>query len=121
MKLLFIINPGSGKNTTNWRSFVEEFFTGGEHEIKVVMLDDSCSLELTKTQIEDFKPHRVIAVGGDGTVKFSASCLLKTGVPLAIIPAGSANGMAKELGIPADPLKAMDIAVHGFLKSIHLV
>jgi YegS/Rv2252/BmrU family lipid kinase len=121
MKLLFIVNPGSGKNTTNWKSLIEEYFVAQDHEIKMVMLDESCSSELTKAQIEDFKPHRVVAVGGDGTVKFAASCLLKTNLPLAIIPAGSANGMAKELGIPTDMAKAMNIALTGVPKSIHLV
>jgi diacylglycerol kinase (ATP) len=121
MKLLFIINHGSGKNTTNWKSLVEEYFVGKEHETRIIMLDESCSLDLTKTQIEDFKPHRVVAVGGDGTVKFAASCLLKTNLPLAIIPAGSANGMAKELGIPTDMASAMNIALTGEPKSIHLV
>ena len=44
----------------------------------------------------------VIAVGGDGTVLGVAEALLGTDVPLAVFPQGSANVMAKELGIPED-------------------
>ena len=65
--------------------------------------------------------ERVIAVGGDGTVKLAAQCLLHTNIPLGILPAGSANGMAKELNIPINTNKALDLAVNGATKSIHLV
>jgi diacylglycerol kinase family enzyme len=74
-----------------------------------------------KTQLADFKPQRVVAVGGDGTIKFAASCLLRTSLPLGIIPAGSANGMAKELGIPTDVQKALELAINGPSRSIHVV
>jgi diacylglycerol kinase (ATP) len=42
----------------------------------------------------------VVAVGGDGTVQACAQVLAGTGVPLAIVPAGSANLTAGALGIP---------------------
>jgi diacylglycerol kinase (ATP) len=44
----------------------------------------------------------VIAVGGDGTVAEVASEVVKAGVPLAILPGGSTNIIARELGIPTD-------------------
>jgi YegS/Rv2252/BmrU family lipid kinase len=42
----------------------------------------------------------VIAVGGDGTISDVAEALAHTHVPLGIIPAGTANVFARELGIP---------------------
>ena len=42
----------------------------------------------------------VVAVGGDGTVRACAQVLGGTGVPLAIVPAGSANLVAMALGLP---------------------
>src|SRR6187200_1302163 len=120
MKLLFIINHSSGNNTTDWQSLIEDHFKQTIFEIRIISLDDSCSEELVKIQIADFKPQRVVAVGGDGTVKFAASCLLKTGLPLGIVPAGSANGMAKELGIPTDGQKALELAINGPSRSIHV-
>ncbi|MEO6722173.1 MAG: diacylglycerol kinase family protein [Ferruginibacter sp.] len=121
MKLLFIINEASGKNNTTWQPLVEDHFKDKEHTIKIIILDDSCSPKVVSAQLDEFKPQRVVAIGGDGTVKFAASCLLKTGIPLCIIPAGSANGLAKELGIPLDVQKALQLVVDGEIKSIHLV
>lgn len=55
----------------------------------------------------------VIAWGGDGTVNEAACALVHTGVPLAIVPAGSGNGLAWDLGIPFDPRAALEVAATG--------
>lgn len=55
----------------------------------------------------------VIACGGDGTVNEVAKSLCDTGVPLAIIPAGSGNGLARHIALPMDLKGAMDVIVHG--------
>jgi diacylglycerol kinase family enzyme len=45
----------------------------------------------------------VVVVGGDGTVKEAAEVLTRAGPPLALIPAGTANVLAFELGLPRRP------------------
>lgn len=42
----------------------------------------------------------VFAAGGDGTVRACAQALARTGVPLAIVPLGTANLAARALGVP---------------------
>jgi YegS/Rv2252/BmrU family lipid kinase len=51
----------------------------------------------------------IVAVGGDGTVSDVAEALVHTGVPMAIIPVGTGNVMARELWIPMGLPKACRI------------
>lgn len=55
----------------------------------------------------------VLVWGGDGTVQRSLDVLVDTGVALGILPAGTANLLARNLGIPVDLDQALDIALHG--------
>jgi diacylglycerol kinase (ATP) len=49
----------------------------------------------------------VAIVGGDGSVNETAKALVNTQTRMAIIPTGSGNGLARELGIPCDVKKAI--------------
>ncbi len=60
----------------------------------------------------------VIAWGGDGTVNGAATGVSGTSVPLAIIPGGSGNGLARDLLIPFDPAAALTIAATGVTRAI---
>jgi len=62
----------------------------------------------------------VVAVGGDGTVRACAEALAGSHVPLAIVPAGSANLTARELGIPRRLEPALAAAFGGRNRPIDL-
>ena len=55
----------------------------------------------------------VFAWGGDGTVRRCVQALANTDVALAIVPAGTANLFATNLGIPCDVEQAVAIGLHG--------
>jgi YegS/Rv2252/BmrU family lipid kinase len=55
----------------------------------------------------------VVAYGGDGTITEVADGLRETGVPMAILPGGTANVMSVELGIPLRLEAALDLAFIG--------
>jgi YegS/Rv2252/BmrU family lipid kinase len=120
-KLLFIINPGSGINDIDYKKEIRIFFKHKNEELEIHELPKNCTIDKLKSIIEAAKADRVIAVGGDGTLKLVAECLVETKMPIGIIPAGSANGMAKELGIPMEITEALALALNGKAKQIHAI
>ena len=61
---------------------------------------------------------RVLAWGGDGTINEVAVALAFSPTALAIVPAGSGNGLARELRVPLDPMRAIRAAVTGVVREI---
>lgn len=51
----------------------------------------------------------VVAIGGDGTVADIATALCGSSIPIGIVPAGSTNIVARELGIPTSTVAAIDL------------
>lgn len=60
----------------------------------------------------------VVAWGGDGTVNGVGAALAGTRVAMAIIPGGSGNGLARDLGVPLDAAAAFAVAAAGGTRSI---
>ena len=53
----------------------------------------------------------VVAVGGDGTVRCCAEGMAGADVPMAIVPLGTANLLARSLGVPSFPRAALRCAL----------
>lgn len=59
-----------------------------------------------------------MAVGGDGTVNEIARAMIHSNAILGIIPKGSGNGLARELHIPMDVKRAIDLIAKGHVTTI---
>ncbi|MCL6516011.1 diacylglycerol kinase family lipid kinase [Alicyclobacillus sp.] len=55
----------------------------------------------------------LVAVGGDGSVHHAAPLAIRHGLTLGVIPAGTGNDFSAALGIPADPVRAVDVLLNG--------
>jgi diacylglycerol kinase (ATP) len=62
----------------------------------------------------------IIVGGGDGTLNCAAPALLEAGLPFGILPLGTANDLARTLGLPADPVAAAKIIVEGHRRPVDL-
>lgn len=60
----------------------------------------------------------IVLCGGDGTLNAAAPGVIAAGLPMGIIPGGTANDLARTLAIPGDPERAADIILAGHQRSI---
>ena len=105
---LVVLNPVAGRNASaELEDVVVRGLSDSGHRVSVYTTEDVDDLgDRIQAQIEaaaEAGVDCVIAVGGDGTVAAVAERLIAAGagsVPLGIVPAGTANVLAKELGIP---------------------
>lgn len=119
-KVLFVINPKSGSAKDNTlKDLISEQAESQNLDFQIYNMSGNDESGIA-TAIKRFSPAIVAAAGGDGTVKLVASLLANTKAALAIIPYGSANGMAKELNI-ADVNSALGLISKGKKKNIDLV
>lgn len=120
-RILFIINPKSGKGINeNFKKLIEagSKISGSEYRLYTMTGNDR---EQINVEINRYQPDFVAAAGGDGTINLMAEILTNTDLPLGIIPSGSANGMSKELGIPARTENALEVLFKGKTKEIDLL
>jgi YegS/Rv2252/BmrU family lipid kinase len=72
--------------------------------------------------IRDFRNRVdcVIVGGGDGTLTMAVDGLVDAGLPLGILPLGTANDLARTLGLPTEPVAAAEVIIQGRRKAIDL-
>ncbi len=113
-RLLVVHNPAAGARR-------ERFL----QEVVQRLRDRCCDVELCRTQsldenlrlvrsaVEGASCDMVVAAGGDGTVRAVASAVMGSGMPLGIIPIGTGNVMAHEIGLRSNPEAIADCLVDG--------
>ena len=110
-----IVNPISGgrKNKQKSVDYISECFSKNSHTCIQYTTQRGDASRFAQKAVED-GVELVIVFGGDGTINEVASQLVKTNVSLAIIPAGSGNGLARSLGIPQKLEKACQLIDNGY-------
>lgn len=120
MKVRFIVNPkaGCGRDPNSIISAIDTTFstTGHQYDLQLTRFRGHAKTlsEIAVTQGCDV----VVAVGGDGTVNEVGAVLVGSEAVLGIIPAGSGNGLARELGIPLSTRKACETVLYGRVREM---
>lgn len=111
-KVLLVVNPVSGN--LNKKGIIQtienELLKINTQTVIYQTTGKNDSDKIRKLVIEN-KFDRVFIAGGDGTVKQVAEALVELLIPIAIFPAGSANGLAVNLAIPNNLEDQLKIAM----------
>src|SRR6202047_2711713 len=118
---LLIYNPTSGRRRNRRFAEIEQSVRVlKEAGIQVELASTTArghAKELARHAVEQNR-GMVIACGGDGTVNEIMKGLAGSQFPLALLPAGTANILAKELGIPWDIPRAARLIADGVIRRI---
>lgn len=99
MKIRFILNPKSGKRQADLETLAACIQLNFPQADMRLTKAAGHATELAK-EAADMGFDAAVAIGGDGTINETARGLIGTNTALGVIPRGSGNGFARELGMP---------------------
>ncbi len=108
---LLVINPHSGSVEAGSNGIDEELHRAGI-ETKSFFPEDPQRLS-DVISAESDGVDMIIVGGGDGSLSGSLDAVLRTKLPLGVLPMGTANDFARSLGIPQDLTQAVRIIAQG--------
>ncbi len=103
MKIALISNEKSG---SAGQADIEGVLTDAGHEVEQFDIGDA-------ERARESGAERIVVAGGDGSLALAAEQAEALGVPLAVIPAGTANDFAAGMELPEDPEEAARLAAGG--------
>jgi diacylglycerol kinase family enzyme len=115
MRVAVIINPISGgrrRTTAAARRDLASAWCGARSIEAAIEISThhGHAVELAHRFVRD-GVDRIIAWGGDGTANEVAGPLIGTNIVLGLVPGGSGDGLARGLGLPAEPEAALGVAL----------
>lgn len=108
--ILVVLNPVAGNaDASAIRQTLERGVSEGKWFYEIyVTTGRECLADVVRANLNRGF-HAVVAAGGDGTVSGVADGLAHSGTPMGIVPVGTGNTLARELGIPLDPNDALEL------------
>lgn len=118
-RILFIVNPISGIGKQHAvEQIIGERLDKTKFDAEIVYTKEAGHATKLSHEASDAGIEIVVAVGGDGTVNEAAAGLVGTATALAIVPAGSGNGLARHLKIPMNLKRAVEVINTGNILKI---
>ena len=117
-----IFNPAKVTDWITFRRHVEYELKsrGWERALWLETTSEDPGRAMTEQAVRE-RVDLVLGAGGDGTIRVICSGLANTGIPFGLIPAGTGNLLARNIGIPLDEVAALGVAFDGVDKAIDLV
>lgn len=115
-RALILANPHSRSAGAGVDAAVAELHKAGIDVLRPAWREDQ-SLATAIGRYGD-RADLVVIAGGDGSLNAAAPALMESGLPLGILPGGTANDLARTLGLPLDMVGAARVISAGRIKAI---
>jgi len=114
-----IINAGAGNPHVEDRSrTLSELLLAGGIDADVRLARTGSDIDALVRAAVNEHPPMLIAAGGDGTISTAAAALAGTDIPLGVLPFGTLNHFAKDLGIPLELEASVQNIIDGNLTAV---
>jgi len=109
-----VINATSGNGTApKDAERLKEVFAEAGREGRITLATGGSEINAAMRRAVEAGCESLVAGGGDGTINSGASAVLGRGIPLGVLPLGTLNHFAKDLGIPLDLDEAAKVVLEG--------
>ncbi len=109
--LLIISNPVARKASDRKVAMASYYLQSKGYKVDVLFTQRKGDAERIARDAAEKPPAIIVAAGGDGTFNEVINGLAGTDIPVGILPLGTTNVMAREIGVPEDVRGAMEIVV----------
>jgi len=109
--IVLIGNPAARAASSTKFSSASAFLQAKGFDTEILLTEKSGDATRLAAEAVGKRPFAIMAAGGDGTINEVINGMAGSDVPLAVLPLGTTNVLAKELGIPEDITGALDRAV----------
>ena len=119
MPVIVLFNPsaGAGCNPRTEVPHIRETLLAHGVQARVVVAMGPQLAAAAKEAMRE-RPRTLVVAGGDGSVSTVAGVVARTQIPLGILPGGSLNTFARDLGIPLDRARAAGLIAAGHTKDV---
>ena len=121
-RVLLVVNPISGGiDKSELIEKTRQKLIKEKAELSIFYTSGKKDKENVAEKIAEFRPDRILVAGGDGTLKLIAEVLAGQQIPIGLLPAGSANGLAENLNLPENTDKMLEVALWNCFTSVDCI
>jgi YegS/Rv2252/BmrU family lipid kinase len=115
-----IMNQDSGAdNKAVLTTEIETAFAAHGWQVEFVLADRRDLRSRTQKTVAQ-APGAIVVAGGDGTINTVASACVEAQRPLGLVPAGTFNYVARNLGVPTEVSEAVAVIVNGWVREVDI-
>jgi diacylglycerol kinase family enzyme len=119
-----VMNAASGDDDKERsRAALEQAFAARGNPVRFHLIDTPDDVEATIVEARQAcreQPGVLVAAGGDGTVNASVAAIAGSDIPFAVIPLGTFNYFARDIGMPLEPGAAAAAILGGHIAPMHV-
>jgi len=119
-----VMNAGSGNDDKDSsRAALERAFAQRGNAVRFHLIENPDDIEETVQEAKQAcidQPGVLVAAGGDGTVNASVAAIAGSDIPFAVVPLGTFNYFARDIGMPLEPAAAASAILGGTIVPTHV-